>query len=61
MDGHPLASPSERGGQHIEGIPLPLPLGEVAERSEDGEGRWQIDLTIQKKGHTAFPLSVTLR
>ena len=30
--------------------PLPLPLGEVAERSEDGEGkRRSFDLTIQKK------------
>ena len=47
--------------------PLPLPLGEVAERSEDGEGKqWpcqmdfrgvciQIDLAIQKRVHA--PLS----
>ena len=35
-------------------IPLPLPLGEVAERSEDGEGRTNI-LSFK----AAFPLSVT--
>jgi len=39
------------GSIHLFGVtweyPLPLPLGEVAERSEDGEGK--IDITIQSR------------
>ena len=35
--------------------PLPRPLGEVAEHSEDGEGK---SILSFKKRHTAFPLSV---
>ena len=38
----------------LRGHPLPLPLGEVAERSEDGEGK-QIGLIIQKSGIPLFP------
>ena len=30
---------SSRSHQTVSGHPLPLPMGEVAERSEDGEGR----------------------
>ena len=36
------------------GHPLPLPLGEVAERSEDGEGK-QIERIIQKGTFPTLP------
>ncbi len=42
----------------LRGHPLPLPLGEVAERSEDGEGRNKLVLSFKRR-HTAFSLSVT--
>ena len=42
-----------RTAGHSAGHPLPLPMGEVAERSEDGEGK-QIERIIQKG---TFPTS----
>ena len=44
----------------LRGHPLPLPLGEVAERSEDGEGK-QIDLIIQKAARLYLPQAAAYR